>query len=235
MSAAIGLALAAWAAWGCGSPGPGTAGTTGLAGLAGTAGWWVDPAQLPLPATATRIDGFLHEQACASGTSPEGRIVGPEIVYHPDAVTVTFGVRPIGGTCPSNPWFPITVELAEQLGGRALIDGGSGRDATIDPTIVLAPDEDCGPLREAETDAAKIACIALISATLGDRYQEFARVSVAPDDTPCRDDECATAEGVEARAWRVDATDRDGGSYRWRCTYRVEAATCVEAAGPSPS
>ena len=62
---------------------------------------------------------------------------------------------------------------------RGLFDGGGSpqRDATIDPNIVIEPDEDCGPL--VGTGDTKIACITLISATLGDRYVEFAEVRIS--------------------------------------------------------
>lgn len=51
---------------------------------------------------------------------------------------VTFRVRSLGmATCPSNPQFPVTIELTEPLGGRALLDGGVSppRDAMIDPML----------------------------------------------------------------------------------------------------
>jgi hypothetical protein len=150
-------------------------------------------------------------------------------------VVVTFRVRPLpgGATCPGTPPCPVTIRLDEPLAGRTLIDGSSNRDATIDPTIVLVPVEDCGPL--AGTSDAKVACEALIGATLGKRYREFATVSVTPAGSACSGDVCTTAKGIAARRWRVDATDRQAEAYQWRCSYREERATCEQAGRPSPS
>jgi hypothetical protein len=68
---------------------------------------------------------LVLEVSCASGRSSEGRIVGPEIEYTDETVTVTFGVRPLKGfrTCQGNPETPIRVTLAEPVGDRRLRDG----------------------------------------------------------------------------------------------------------------
>lgn len=100
-------------------------------------------------------------------------------------------------------------------------------------TIQLILDEDCGPLVAAATNDSKVACFALINATIGDRRDEFARVTVGPEDGACPGTECATAEGIAAQPWRVDATDRKGQPYAWRCTYRDEAASCTVITPPS--
>jgi hypothetical protein len=101
------------------------------------ADFWVNPASLPLAADATSISGFIRERECASATTPEGRIVGPRIEYGPESVTVTFGVRKVSGaaTCPGNPKYSITIFLAEKVGSRKVLDGGSTppRDATVEP------------------------------------------------------------------------------------------------------
>ena len=102
----------------------------------GLADFWVNPASLPLAADAKSISGFIRERECASGQSPEGRIVGPRIEYAANAVTVTFGVTKLGtAECPSNPAYSITIFLAEPLGNRRVLDGGSTppRDATVEP------------------------------------------------------------------------------------------------------
>jgi hypothetical protein len=195
---------------------------------AGRADWWVAPADVPLSPEARVIHGLLQERACASGSSPEGRILGPAVEYGLDAIVVTFKVQAVGGfaACPSNPAFPVTIGLTEELGARDVLDGGvtPPRDATIDPTIVVAPAEDCGPLMG--TDDAKIACITLINATLGDRYAEYAEVRVSPAEADCPGDTCTEASAIEARTWIVDATDLSGTDVRWTCTYRDEVATC---------
>lgn len=114
-----------------GTPVPSAAVAQGEAALADC---WVDPQQLPIPPGATTIKAFLQERQCAGRQSPVGRIVGPEIEYREDAVVVIFRVRTIGGECPSNPAFPLTIILTEPIGDRSILDGGSGRDATIHPT-----------------------------------------------------------------------------------------------------
>jgi hypothetical protein len=198
---------------------------------AGRADWWVDPAELPLPRHTQVVRGFLEERACASGQSPEGRIYGPIIEYGADAIIVTYAVREIGGRCPSNPRFPIAIHLAEPLGGRALFDGGVDppRDASIDPTVVVEPTVDCGPL--VGTDDAKVACLAMLSSTLGDRYAQFATVRIEPYAADCQGNACTRRPAIEARTWIVSATDLNAASYIWTCNYRSETATCATGSG----
>jgi hypothetical protein len=193
---------------------------------AGQADWWVNPADLPLAPTAGTIHGFLREQACASGSSPEGRILGPWIEYRSDAIVVTYRVRVIGGTCPSNPSYPITISLAENLGSRGLLDGGVDppRDASSDPEIVQEPTVDCGPL--VGTDDTKIACMAFETATLGDRLADYATFRVAAPDKACDGAVCSTQAGIEARVWAIEATDLKGASSAWSCRYQAGVATC---------
>jgi hypothetical protein len=101
----------------------------------GPAEFWVDPAAAPGP-EATTIAGFIRERACASGRSPEGRVLDPIVVYGEAAVLVAYAVakRPGGQECPSNPPLEVVLELAEPLGERALLDGG-----TFPPRDVLEP------------------------------------------------------------------------------------------------
>ncbi|HEX7950900.1 MAG TPA: hypothetical protein VF494_11170 [Candidatus Limnocylindrales bacterium] len=104
-----------------------------------------------------------------------------------------------------------------------------------DRKIELVMDEDCGPLTAAATDDAKIACGALLEATVGDQRDVFARVTVGPEDGACPGTECAVAAGISAQAWRVDATDRTGRAHTWHCTYADEKASCTAVSEPSPS
>lgn len=197
----------------------------------GEADWWVDPAFGALDRDATVIHGLLVERACASRQSPEGRIVGPDVIYRPDAIVVTFRVRTIGGTCPSNPRYPVTIRLDEAIGGRALIDGGSGRDALLDPTFVQEPSEDCGPLA-VSTDDAKIACMAIVAAAAGDRQPQFATITVSAT-SACGPGDCTTAESIDIRTWQVHASDRLGSTFSWMCSVQREQARCIQSsAGP---
>lgn len=101
-------------------------------------------------------------------------------------------------------------------------------------TIQLILDEDCGQLTAAATNDAKVACYALIGATIGERTDEFARVTVSPDGGTCPGTECSTAAGIAAQPWRVVATDRKDQQHAWRCAYRNETASCTVITEPSP-
>lgn len=89
----------------------------------GPAQWWLDPRR-PSPASDTTVlEILVLEQACASGDYAVGRILPPIVQYEADAITVTVGVREVGGTCQSNPYTPAILDLAEALGNRELLDG----------------------------------------------------------------------------------------------------------------
>jgi hypothetical protein len=92
----------------------------------GPAAWWVDPQAAGLPADATTVHALLREEACASGKTPAGRVVGPAFLEDATRVIVTFGVRPRAGgqDCQGNPSFALRFTLPSPLGGRALLDGG---------------------------------------------------------------------------------------------------------------
>jgi hypothetical protein len=91
----------------------------------GDARWALLPDAGIGPETA-EFTALVTEVACASGQSSEGRIVGPEISYTDESVTITFAVRGIGeANCPSNPPTPVVVTLEEPLGDRTLLDGGT--------------------------------------------------------------------------------------------------------------
>jgi hypothetical protein len=142
----LALALVSFALVACASPAPSSTPTSvpsaqpsaapSAEGQAEPAVWWVATGET-LGATTTSIKAILNERACASGQSPEGRVQDPVIEYTAESVTVTISVTSRGGAqdCPSNPEFPITITLAEPLGERVLLDGGSipPRDATTTP------------------------------------------------------------------------------------------------------
>ena len=117
------------------SPEPSASPSPDPSGEVGPAGWWIDPAALPLDPATTVVPGILVERECASGRSPEGRVLPPEIEYGDDEIVITFQVtRPEGDQdCQGNPEFPLEIELAEPLGDRTLVDGFDGRDATDQP------------------------------------------------------------------------------------------------------
>lgn len=145
-SLALTFILSSLAVVACATPAPSVApssappsepsATPTVEGQAQPAVWWVAPGET-LGATTTVVKAILNERACASGQSPEGRVQEPVIEYTAESVTVTISVVSRGGAqdCPSNPEFPMTITLAEPLGERVLLDGGSipPRDATTTP------------------------------------------------------------------------------------------------------
>lgn len=89
---------------------------------------WAPSADADLSSESTVISLDVIEQACASATPAEGRIVVRDIRYEEDAIVVTLGVIPRAGgsnLCPSNPITPFTLELDEPLNGRELLDGAN--------------------------------------------------------------------------------------------------------------
>lgn len=95
-------------------------------------------ADLTLPAEpapeATSIEILVHERACASGQSAEGRIEVVDLEETVDQVRLRIGVRPPDGgqDCQGNPPTPFTIELSEPLGARQIVD------ASIVPPRVVA-------------------------------------------------------------------------------------------------
>jgi hypothetical protein len=83
---------------------------------------YFDSAFPKLTADATEIHVLVHESGCAGGGSPASRLLPPTVSYSEDSVTLTVRVRGLGGiaTCPGNPSLPVTIELPEPLGDRAL-------------------------------------------------------------------------------------------------------------------
>jgi len=85
--------------------------------------WRIDPSAEIGP-ESTSVPVLLTERECASAQSPEGRVAEPLIEYTADSIVIVLRVQMIGGDCPSNPEFPMTVELSEPIGQRTLIDAG---------------------------------------------------------------------------------------------------------------
>ncbi len=88
------------------------------------ASWWLDPAGPPMRPDRTEVAILLREQDCASGKSPEGRVLVPTIVTTADAFEVVIGIREqlTDQDCPANPAYPMRLLLPEPLGARGLFD-----------------------------------------------------------------------------------------------------------------
>ena len=74
----------------------------------------------------TRLRVLVQEWACHGYRVPKREDVHPRIIYGEENVIVILRIEyPQGGaTCPGTPPFRYTVKLDEQLGDRALVDGG---------------------------------------------------------------------------------------------------------------
>jgi hypothetical protein len=86
--------------------------------------WWLDPAAGPPSAETTELSILVRETECASGHSPEGRILPPTFVVRDDAIDVTISIRrrPGDQDCPGNPAYPMRIDLPEALAARNLFD-----------------------------------------------------------------------------------------------------------------
>ncbi len=89
----------------------------------GVAIFTLDPKNAPDPAEST-LHILATERACASGQAPVDRQVLPVVVETEETVEITVLVEPVSGavTCQGNPDFPLTVKLAQPLGGRVIRD-----------------------------------------------------------------------------------------------------------------
>lgn len=78
---------------------------------------------------------LVTELGCASGQSPEGRVVAA-VLYLEASITIFAATRPLAGaqTCDPGPPARIMVELAEPIGNRSLFDG-----SVIPPELRAAP------------------------------------------------------------------------------------------------
>lgn len=91
----------------------------------GNASWrWSDNGR-PGPDTE-RFTALVFGWECASGRSPEGRILPPAVFASATQVLVVFGVTSLTGvqTCQGTPPAPALVDLGAPLGNRQLLDAG---------------------------------------------------------------------------------------------------------------
>jgi hypothetical protein len=76
----------------------------------------------------------VHEEACASGRSPTGRIVGPAIEADNATVVILFAIVALEGaaTCQGNPAGLETIDIGEPIGDRVLVDPSHWPWARVD-------------------------------------------------------------------------------------------------------
>lgn len=86
--------------------------------------WWLDPKGPALSPDTTEVSILVRERVCASGESPEGRVLPTTIVMREDAIEVAVGIRERTGgqDCPGNPAYRMRLELPEPLDSRVLFD-----------------------------------------------------------------------------------------------------------------
>lgn len=98
--------------------------------------WRIDPDQPQPSADGTEFDVLVNEEACASGTPMDERLLGPQIVETDTEVLIAFAAitKPGAQDCPGNPETSVTVTLNTPLGTRSIIDGVP----TIDIGALLA-------------------------------------------------------------------------------------------------
>ena len=91
----------------------------------------------PVASTSTVIEALVGEGACSNGETAAGRIAPPLVVYGPDTISIAFGVAPLkvpaGAllTCGRPPTTPVTVNLAQPIGQRSLLDAGAAPPRVI--------------------------------------------------------------------------------------------------------
>jgi hypothetical protein len=194
--------------------------------LLGSAPWWVDPADLPVPADAQVIRGFIREDACANGDPPVGRVLEPTIEYGAESIVITYRVQTLpAAECPTNPAFPVTLHLREPVGGRQLLDGTDDppRDATIDPMLAPAPAIDCGPADEAE-------CRLVIGTTVLGLREPYATIRIERYVPGCiRARLCMPGRGGYDAKYLVVATERSGYRLGWKCSVEGTEISCRAA------
>jgi hypothetical protein len=71
------------------------------------------------------LDISVTELGCASGESPDGRVVPAAVVYLETSVTIFIATRPLPGpqTCVPGPPARVALQLSEPIGDRQLFDG----------------------------------------------------------------------------------------------------------------
>ena len=102
---------------------------------AGAAGWLL-PEDEVVNRTTTTFTALVTERSCTGGSSSEGRVREPLVIYEPDRVVVIFTVDPLPSgayNCQGNPSTRVRVDLSEPLRDRRLLDGG--RFPFGDPTL----------------------------------------------------------------------------------------------------
>ena len=88
--------------------------------------WALAPGEHPNP-SSTEIKVRIFDDQCNSGLNDLDQIQEPFIAYEDTAVSIVFSILvERRDDCGDGLGIPVTVELAEPLGARDLVDGGTG-------------------------------------------------------------------------------------------------------------
>lgn len=91
---------------------------------------WVLRKPGDVSATSTRLTLAVTRVACSDGRT--GKVQTPRVTYEKKRIVIRTDVEPLTEgphTCPGNSPVSITVELAEPIGERVLVDGSCSVDA----------------------------------------------------------------------------------------------------------
>lgn len=76
-------------------------------------------------AGSSEIDIEVTRLGCASGVT--GEVLAPQVTYEEEQIVIRVDVARVGSgaqNCQGNDAVPVTVDLSEPVGDRAIIDGG---------------------------------------------------------------------------------------------------------------
>jgi len=112
--------------------------------------WHLDPGAARPNPTSRELHVIVAAIDCASGRPQDELIVGKEVAYQADEISIRFEGKKLRGfqTCPLPfPfWATRTVMLRESIGDRRLVDPGFGEPAQVrypsDACAILDPSRD---------------------------------------------------------------------------------------------
>ena len=97
----------------------------------GPATWLLDPAGGAITSQSRVLRLLVTESASASAEPPGKRLHHPRVSKSRTQIVISVRVEALTGLqqCPGNPSTPVTVDLDEPVGHRALMDGGESPPA----------------------------------------------------------------------------------------------------------
>lgn len=99
---------------------------------------WVEVAAADgLDRESATLEVLVTERQCASGRDPQPHLLEPTVVETAEDVTVTWTSAVVSGVadCQGNPAAPMTLDLDEPLGDRALLDASRWPARVVVPAL----------------------------------------------------------------------------------------------------